>query len=514
MRTSFNSGLAQATLLVNALRAQLQSPGQQTVELIETHLSWVLLTPQRAYKIKKPVVLPFADFRTLSMRQHFCAEEVRLNQRLAPQLYLGVTPITGSAEAPQLDGQGPAIEYAVCMQRFAAGQLLSEQCAAGQLQQETLDALAIRLARFHTLAPQVSGKSPWGQPETILQAMSNVIKQLDLTEGRQSMEALRQWTNSQVARLHGIWMQRRYNGAVREVHGDLHLSNLVLLDGEPTGFDCIEFEPSLRWIDVMSDIAFLTMDLHAHGRSDLAWRFLDQYLQSTGDYEGLPALGFYEIYRALVRALVSQLPGAQGNARADPLAWAHKRIQPGPARARLLITHGLSGSGKSTLSQQMLRTAGAIRLRSDVERKRLFGLGPLNRPNLTTPELYTPEVSRRTFERLASGAASALAAGYPAIVDAAFLQRSERDDFRRLAAEWQVPFTILHCHAPPQVMRQRIELRQETGQDASDATVQVLDRQLSQSTGLEPDELVHVLDAATDQNLDLSALTTQWLAAT
>lgn len=503
--------------LAQALRARLQADTGKPVTLEETHISWILLTERLVYKLKKPVRLPFVDFSTLALRKHFCEEEVRLNQRLAPSLYLGVTPVTGTMQAPHIGGAGEPIDYAVCMQRFLPGALLSELLAAGALLPEHLDRLARRLADFHRDAPVALPVSPSGVAQEVAQPVLNVLNQLQADGEPQSIAALRAWVDAQVPVLRDVWSGRHNTGSVRECHGDLHLANTVMLEEEVTAFDCIEFDPALRWIDVMSDVAFLSMDLKAHSRSDLAFGFLDTYLQCSGDYAGVQVLPFYEVYRALVRALVGRVRSRTADMTAlvagpDYLACAQRLRQAASGQARLLITHGLSGSGKSTVARQLLEAAGAIRLRSDVERKRLFGLDALQRSAEQAVDIYTPDASRRTFDRLRECARIALQAGYPVIVDAAFLRRDERRAFRALAAELAAPFTILHCRTSEAQLRQRVAARCVSGKDASEANVSVLERQLVNQEPLDDHERALELEVVTDEPVDVKWLCQRWLS--
>ncbi len=507
--------------LIRALREWLQAQCGQPVTLIETHISWVLLAGERAYKIKKPVRLPFVDFSTLASRRRFCELELRLNQRLAPQLYLEVLPVCGTPASPRLGGAGEPIDYAVCMRRFADGALLSEQLAAGRLQAGQIEQLAGALAGFHARAPMADAATPWGTPAQIVQAARDVLGTLRPLVDAGAVDTLRGWLAERERALTAVWLERRAAGAVRECHGDLHLANAAQVGAEVLAFDCIEFDPAMRWIDVASDLAFLTMDLHAHGRSDLAARALDAWLQRSGDFAALRVLRFYEVYRALIRALVAALRARQPEAVSaspktadvspDYLACALAAAQARPA-PRLLITHGLSGCGKSTLALQLLERTGAVRLRSDVERKRLFGLGALDRSAARSLDVYTAEATRRTFLRLADGARIALRAGWPVIIDAAFLRRAERLDFQVLAAELGVPFAILHCHAPEPVLRARVAARSAGGHDASEADVAVLQRQIASHEPLDAGERANALDVATDGTVDVAALAVRWLA--
>lgn len=503
--------------LVTALRAHLQSRNAQAVSLIETHISWVLLTDSVAYKLKKPVRLSFVDFSTLAARKHFCEEEVRLNRRLAPSLYLGVVSVCGTIEAPQLGGVD-AIDYAVCMRRFPEDALLRNLLRAGRLETDRLAPFAERLAAFHAQAQAAPASSKFGSAEQITSVVEAALAGLSAECSAACLEVLRGWVAAQSESLLQVWPERQRTGAIRECHGDLHLANVVQIDGELTAFDCVEFEPALRWIDVMSDVAFLTMDLKAHGRADLAFRFLDAWLQHSGDHAGLPVLRFNEVYRALVRALVDRLRARGGGESSGPDGPDYLRCAEEIASTRtrhtrrLLITHGLSGSGKSTVASELLAVAGAIRIRSDVERKRLFGLSPLQRSIDHAVNIYTPEATRRTFERLAECARAALQAGYPVIVDAAFLRRDERMAFRALAAELDVPFSILWCRADEARMRERVVARSVGGKDASEADLAVLERQIATHQPLDAEERTAALEIATDRPVDAAALKARWVS--
>lgn len=487
-----SGGLARSAQLVAALQARWGAT------LIETHISWVLLDGQCAWKIKKPVRLPFLDATDLAVRQHWCEDELRLNRRLAPSVYLDVVPISGTPVAPCVGGTGPAIEYAVRMRQFAPGALLIERLRAGQLQPAELDQLAHRLAAFHRQAAVAAPDTPYGEPSLIEQAATQALESFARLSGEPACERLRAWLLDQAVVLRATWAQRKAAGKVVEGHGDLHLANTVWLDGEVTAFDCIEFDPALRWIDVQSDVAFTMMDLLANHREAWAWRFLSAYLDDSGDHAGLPTLRFYLVYRALVRALVGRLHGQGGGGAGGPDYWglAQRLIEsPDP---RLLITHGVSGSGKSRWAAGLVEQAQAVRLRSDVERKRLAGL-PADADSFAAVPggIYQPEMTRRTYAHLRQQAELALRSGWRVIVDAAFLRRAERDDFRALARELGVPFAVLHCHAPPAVLAERVQARRERGDDPSEADVAVLQRQLADREMLQADEWADVLDVDT-----------------
>ena len=467
-------------------------------QLIETHISWVILAGEFAYKIKKPQNLSCLDFSSLEQRHHYCAEEIRLNRRLAPAIYLDVLSIGGSAEHP-LYQHTPAIEYAVKMRRFDMHKQLDILLDQGRLDSTIIDAFAQAIAHFHQAIAGARPPAELGSPAQVWQPMGENFQQIrGLPIGTQEdtcLCALETWCHAQYQQHHALFSQRLAQGFVRECHGDMHLGNLAWIDQAPLIFDGIEFNPTLRWIDVISEIAFLVMDLHQHRRSDLAWRLLNRYLEHSGDYAGLPLLNFYLVYRAMVRAKIAAIRlaqleagAAQGAARDElqgylQLAESFTR----PPQARLLICHGLSGSGKSMLGLQLLEQIGGLRIRSDVERKRLFGLHAQQRGE---PSLYQAGATAQTYQQLASLAGTMLGAGFTVMVDASFLDAAERERFARLAREYDCPFWILAFSASETSLRQRLAARQG---DASDANATVLDRQLARFRPLAGSELKQTL---------------------
>jgi len=470
---------------------------------LETHISHVFLAGELAYKIKKPLELGFLDFSTLEKRRYFCEEELRINRRLAPDLYLAVVPITGSEQAPRVEGDGPAIEYAVKMRRFAQDDLLERVLERGALSPALIDELAAQVARFHAEVARAPAGGRFGSAQSIvgaaLQNFDQLAPLLTTQADSAALEGLRRWTAAQSERLAAIFDGRQRAGFVRECHGDLHLGNIVLVDGAVRIFDAIEFNPELRWIDLINEIAFLAMDLATRRRNDLAWRYVNRYLEHTGDYDGVRLLRYYLVYRAIVRAKVAAIRATQPDSDARErqaledkyrrhLALAEHFAQ--QARPALVIHHGLSGSGKTSCSEAVLEALGAIRIRSDVERKRMHGLTAAQRTGAAVGEgLYDAQATLGTYERLAELARACLAGGFPTLVDAAFLQRAQREAFRALARSLAVPFRIACFTAPVEVLRARVAARQRQGGDASDAGLAVLERQLRSIEPLTPEEL-------------------------
>ena len=347
--------------------------------VMETHISWVLLTGDYVYKIKKPVDFGFIDYSTLEKRAHFCSEEVRLNRRLAPDLYLGVVAVRGSESAPSLNGDGPVIEYLVKTRQFRQQDLLGNMQRAGTLQPQHIDSLATRLAGFHGQIDRAPRESKWGSPEQIHAPVAQNFEQirplLSDAVDLQQLEQLQLWAHSTFERLIPQLAERKSSGFVRECHGDIYLDNVTLVDGQVTLFDCIEFNEAFRWIDVMSDVAFMAMDLEDRKLPGLSQRFVNAYLERTGDYAGLCVLNYYKAYRAMVRAKVALLglshPGVTDAQRQQAMGRYRGYAQLAESYAAIpqrfgLLTVGVSGSGKSTLSAKLVETFGAIRLRSDI----------------------------------------------------------------------------------------------------------------------------------------------------
>ncbi|WP_114972651.1 bifunctional aminoglycoside phosphotransferase/ATP-binding protein [Rhodoferax ferrireducens] len=490
--------------LIQALLEPQRYPDPASrVDLVETHISWVLLAGAFAYKIKKPVTLPFLDFSTLTLRRTYCETELRLNRRFAPALYLDVVAISGTPENPQLGGAGAAIEFAVKMRRFDESARLDRICARGALTPEHLGQLAQTIVTFHRDAALAPAESNYGAPAEILTpALDNFEDLRALLPGppwQSQLDALSIWTRTEFQRLQPLFVARKVAGRVRECHGDLHLGNLALIDGRVTLFDCIEFNEAFRWIDVASEIAFTYVDLLDHHQPGLAGWFLNQWLSDGGDFEAVPLLRFYAAYRAVVRAKVAAIRASQAQDEQRE-AQGYLALTEGivsPPRPRLIITHGLSGCGKTRASTRLVLddpSATTLRLRSDVERKRLFGLAPQGRSDSAVGGgIYQPDANQRTYHHLLELARQQLTAGWSTIVDAAFLRHEERAAFQALAAEVGVEFFILAPQASLAQLRERILERLEKGSDASEATLAVLDQQMASIEPLDVEETRHLL---------------------
>lgn len=497
--------------LIRALQnPELYDHPVQRFQVLETHISWVILTGDYAYKIKKPMDFGFLNFSTLDRRKHFCEEELRLNKRLADSLYLEVLPITGSAGAPLLGGSGEAFEYAIRMRQFDQHELFDKQQERGELDAGQLASLARQVAEFHETLPPVPDDKPLGTPAAVFAGMQENFDQIrpmiDDEALLNQIDHLEAWTRATFERLQPLIEQRRAEGFVRECHGDLHLANITVYEGEVTVFDCIEFSEPFRWIDVINDLAFLLMDLESRGENRLASVVLNHYLEYRGDFQALPLLNLYKAYRAMVRGKIALFtmanPSLSDSEKADlmqrfreyaRLAEAYSSI-PNPY---LLATTGLSASGKSAISKDMAAELGLVRLRSDVERKRLYGLGPLDDSKSGIGQnLYTEEANQRTYQRLAELARELLLAGMPVIVDAACLKQQERELLTEVAESLGLPFALIHCEAPEQTRRQWI--RERAG-DASEASEELLEAQAGWFEPLTDQEKTHTVHLYTDQ---------------
>lgn len=509
----------------NPLITALQNPKSydhpvSEVRLFETHISWVILTGEYAYKIKKPVDLGFLDFSSLELRKHYCDQELLLNRRLAPELYLDVVRLTGTADQPSINGEGEPFEYAVKMRQFDPEQQLDKLLSQEKLTAAHIDQLADSIASFHQQIEIASADTQFGMPETAWLPVEENFQQIrprlrDATELAR-LDRLYQWCQEQFKQLSDTLKQRKKDGFIRNCHGDMHLANMTLIDDKVTIFDCIEFNDNFRWIDVISEIAFTTMDLIDRKQADFAARLLNRYLQHTGDYQGLALLQFYQVYRALVRAKVAIIRSKQPDISRQELnqslqdysdysLLAESFIQ--SEKPMLFIAHGVSGSGKTSLTQPLLEWFGMIRLRSDIERKRLFGLTEtMSSDSKTGAGIYSADAGKQTYAKLVSLAEDIIDAGYSTIVDATFLKREQRQLFHELAQRLQVPFVILHFHADESLLRQWINERLKSGKDASEATIEVLEHQLKTEQELTDDEADHIISIDSGQKNATDAL--------
>ena len=491
------------------------------IELMETHISWVILAGNYAYKIKKPVVLDFLDFGTLEKRRHFCEEELRLNRPWAPELYLDVVAIAGPASEPVMGGDGEALEYAVKMLRFDQDLRLDRQLDDGLLTVSDMKELGQKIAARHADAER---PDPAERERLTRQAIhyfwENFDHLGDIIE-EDELAFLRDWTARELEK-HATTLRQRFDdGFVCDCHGDLHLGNLVRLPSGITTFDCIEFNSDLRYTDVFADVGFLTMDLTEKGHPELAAHFLNRYLERSGDYEGAVLLDLFFVYRCLVRAKVAAIRSRERESEAERCGdirdareySAMARREATKGRPVLVIMCGLSGSGKTWLAERLMAALPAIRVRSDIERKRLFGLEETaGSGSGIDAGIYSPRATTATYERLFTLADILLEAEHHVILDAAFLKNGQRKSARSVAAAAGFDAVLVYAEAPPDVLRARIEKRATLKDEASEADLAVLEHQLKTNGAPELNEITIRVD--TSNEVDIQALVSSILQRT
>lgn len=462
----------------------LQRPGvlaktDEPIELLQTHMSWIFLVDRHAYKIKKPVDLGFADFSSLEKRRYFCNEELRVNRRLAPHLYLAVLPITGTCQSPVVGGEGEPLEYAVHMQQFPQRELLPNVLERGELGPQHVESLAQEIAGFHRVVEVDRERGRFGEPENVWRPMPANLEHLEKSlHGSDSQSIVRQvkrWSEHEFSSKQDDFAARKRNGFIRECHGE---------------------------------VAFLVMDLKYRGRADLAHRFLNAYLEQTGDYRGLVVFPFYQVYRAMVRAKVkdirSRQPQIAARARSALRDQVHDYLDLAgqftrATQPRLLITHGVAGVGKTKGTDPLVDQWGGVRIRTDIERKRQFGHQHTDRTHSPLGGgIYSSEVTDQTYQRMADLVSTVIRAGFSAIADGTFLQRSQRDLLRGTARKLGTPFRILDFHARPETIRRRVVERERRKADASEADLKVLTRQLQTQQPLASDEQGDVISIDTE----------------
>lgn len=472
------------TPLIDALSQPSAYPfPADDVRVVQTHISAVFLAGPFAYKVKKPVNPGFLDFSTLEKRHHFCQEEVRLNRRLAPDLYLGVVPIVRADGGLRFEGQGEPVEWAVKMRRLPPGATLHERLQADAVGPELVEALARKIADFHRRSPAPEAFRTESRFEVVAGNIREVFDtarpQVGVTVSRAVYERVRQLVEDNLARLRPLIDARAGRGLTRDAHGDLHLDHVCFFpDRAPPDdlicIDCIEFNERFRFIDPVADIAFAVMDFAFHGRRDLGRTFAEAYFRAGGDDEGRALLPLFTAYRAAVRGAVegmkfaeAEVPAAEhaaalGSARGHWLLALAELEEPA-RRPCLVLVGGLQGSGKSTLAKALAERAGFRRIRSDEVRKALAEVAGNQR---LAPEFYSPEWTERTYAECLARAGEKLFEGGRVLIDATFREESRRRLFLDAAVRWGVPALWLLCRAEPATVRERLAQRRG---DVSDA---------------------------------------------
>lgn len=470
------------------------------VQHVETHASHIFLAGDRAYKLKKQVAFTFLDFSTCEKRKAACEKELSRNRRTAPEIYLGLVPVRVTSNGLRLDGEdGEVVDWLVEMKRFESNGLLATLAEKGELALHIVELLATDIADFHQKAEIAQD---FGGAEGIARIVRENWQDMQPSLGgvldREKAVIATRLSEVEIARHQALLEERRLTGHVRHCHGDLHLGNVTMVDDRPVIFDCIEFSERLARIDTLYDLAFLLMDLAFRAGKDerlrgYANRALNTYLDRFTHDETEPAckslalLPLFMSMRAVVRAKVTAMQVKEGDDAKVALARAYLDFalqQLKKERPKLIAVGGLSGTGKSTIAKELAirveGAAGAVHLRTDIIRKRMFGAGPLDR----LPEaVYTPEAGARVYAEMLRLAGIALDAGMSVVLDAVFAREGERDEAAEIAAKRSLSFTGLWLEAPAAVLEARVAAREKRGDDPSDAGVEVLRRQLSYDLG-------------------------------
>lgn len=485
-------------------------PVQEPIELLQTHISFILLTGDYAYKIKKIVDFGFLDYSTLEKRRYFCEQELRMNQQQAPDLYLEVLPIIEIGDRFQFGEQEDSgIEYALKMRQFPEENLFINLFTQDQLTTKEMEELGKVVAQFHQNCPTNHDILKWGEIAQIRHSIDGnyqkTQKYIGCCQTQEQYEQTKQYTDSFFETYEAVFQSRIYHHWIRECHGDLHLKNICLYQNQILLFDRIEFNEEFRFVDVMYDVAFVVMDLEGRGRADLGNRFLNTYIEQMGDWEGLQLLPFYLTRQAYVRAKVNSLilddPAVseeqkeiakQEAIQYYKLAWQYTRRSSGG----IVMMSGLSGSGKSTTARKLSKRLNAIHIRSDAVRKHLAHV-PLYEPG--GEEIYTLEMTEKTYQRLLELGLLLAKQGFWVILDAKYDQQEQRGKVIETCNSYQLPLQIIECTAPMDILQERLQHRQG---DIADATADLLTSQRAKAQPFTDDEKNYLTTIDTTQNID------------
>jgi aminoglycoside phosphotransferase family enzyme/predicted kinase len=454
-------------------KAYPQATGR--IELAQTQMSFVLLTDNYVYKVKKAVNLGYLDYTTLEKRRFFCQREVELNQRLCPEVYLGVVPITQEGSSITVEGKGEAIEYAVKMRRLPQQAMMDELLAGNKVTPEMLTKVAQKLAAFHKRAETSDSISAFGEIKAISknteENFTQTEKYIGNTISQEKYQRIKAYTDNFIKKNATLFQKRIAGGRIRDCHGDLHTAHVCFTDGICI-YDCIEFNDRFRYSDVAAEVAFLAMDLDHYGRADLARRFVSAYIDKSRDRELAKLLNFYKCYRAYVRGKVESFklddPYIAPAEKRKILEVASSYFDLADAYIRskpmLFITAGLVGTGKTFLAQALAKRRGLVVISSDVTRKKLASI-PLTEHRFEEFDsgIYSPEFSKKTYGKMFTEARNILNEGGSVILDASFIRAEERLKAKKLAEESGAEFFIVECCLDEKTIKQRLARRLEEG---------------------------------------------------
>jgi uncharacterized protein len=494
-------------LIKSLLKSTAYPEPTAAVRLIETHVSFIFITDSFVYKVKKPVDFGFLNFTTLDRRRFYCEEEVRLNRRLCPEIYLGVVELRAGPAGAVFGGSGTLVDYAVKMKRLPEDRMLAQLLERGELQPDQMAALGRVVARFHAKAARGAQIDAQGSSAAIRANWEENFRQAapfaSRTVSLSDLALMRDWVARFLAGHEALFRARVEGGFIRECDGDLHLGNICLTD-RICIFDCIEFNERFRYIDTAADIAFLLMDLEYAGRADLCPPFLESYRKATGDLVPATLLDFYKAYRAFVRGKVQSFRLEENGLSPDErqatqdAAGRYFRLSRGyclreKLAPALIITCGLMGTGKSSLARELSRELGLGYCSSDLTRKALAGRAPTEHESEGYQQgIYSHASSRATYQALLEDARSALSSGRSVVVDATFRRAEDRETFRSLAKLLGVPFFLVHLRCNEQVTRERLEQRRREPGEISDGRSELLPRQAAEFEAPQPGEAISI----------------------
>lgn len=490
--------MTQNSIIQSLLTPSFYPHPVEVITTLETHSAIIFLTGEFAYKLKKSVNFGFLDFSTLALRQKFCTLEIALNQRIAPDIYLSVVPVWQTTVQPSNYTLTPQasqpVEYLVKMKQFNPNKVLGVYLKNKSLSQPQITQLALNIAQLHQQAETVKETLEWGDPDNLIQPMlenfATLFKSFQHPELQYRLKQLSQWTRFTQQQLKPLLQCRKQQGFIRACHGDLHLDNIALIEEIPTLFDGIEFNEQFRWIDPINDLSFLLIDLEFNQQQEVAHQILNEYMNQTGDYEALPLLVFYKVYRAMVRCKITllralQLPKTETIALQSLQTQSYQFLAQAESLAytdtppKLILMQGVSGSGKSYFAKQFVTQFHFMSISSDIERKRLYHISPLTRVTENEKQrLYSASMSHATYQRLLKQTKVILKSGISVVVDATFLKPEHRQPFIELAQSMGVSMGIFSIQADLETLKNAIIHRHNINTDPSDATIEVMQQQL------------------------------------
>lgn len=477
----------EGTLIGTMLNPAFYPKKPSEVTHVETHISHIFFAGDLVYKIKKPVRFSFLDYSTLRKRKYFLQEEIRLNRRLAPSVYLGILPVSRDNHSWQLGSEAHPVEYTLVMRRLPARRMLDFLLDRDLVTPPMMGSIAEVLAPFHAQAETGAKVRANGHPKVIRKQWEENLADIESLVGQlleaEAFERLKDFGLRFLNEHRDLFLRRLREGRIREAHGDLHCEHICFAPEGIQIFDCVEFNPRLRCCDVASEVAFLMMDLECRGAGGLAQNFLARYMELTEDREIPLLLPFYQCYRALVRGKVATLQPDGTSRQAARYFDLATRILWQEFKPFLVLLCGLTGSGKSTLAAELSRRLGLPVIHSDATRKALAGT--LTRQDrLPYGEgIYSPSMTERTYARMAEEAEGLISTGRGAILDATFQSQAQRARILSLAAKYQIPLALIHCQSSEEVAQERLKRREEEGRDLSDGRWEIY---LQQKADFEP----------------------------